>query len=111
MTVGEFVDSGGKGDADRPGLSRVLIDARHGRYDILLVYALDRLTRAIREAAHVFDELDQAGVLVLSATDVVDATSLGNRTWPFIRVDTVARQGSEVQILAESPTPRSWRKR
>jgi hypothetical protein len=32
---------------DRPALTRLLKDARHGRFDVLLVYRVDRLARSI----------------------------------------------------------------
>jgi site-specific DNA recombinase len=54
---------------DRPALTRLLKDARHGRFDVLLVYRVDRLARSIRGLAQVIDELDQAGVIFRSATE------------------------------------------
>jgi DNA invertase Pin-like site-specific DNA recombinase len=77
--VGEFADAEAGGPADRPGLSRALIDAADGQYDVLLVYALDRIARSVRDAAYVFDELDRAGILVQSVTDVIDVTTLGQQ--------------------------------
>jgi site-specific DNA recombinase len=46
---------------DRPGLKRALLDARAGRYDILLVYRVDRVARTLRGLLEVLDQLDQAG--------------------------------------------------
>jgi site-specific DNA recombinase len=43
---------------DRPALTRLLKDARLGRFDVLLVYRVDRLARSIRGLAQVIDELD-----------------------------------------------------
>ena len=109
--VGEFADGEFGGAADRSGLSRVLIDARDGRYDILLVYSLDRLARSVRDTDYLFDELDRAGILILSVTDVVDITSHGHRTWLLVNSAPTAPQVNQGSGATGAPTPRSWRKR
>jgi site-specific DNA recombinase len=57
---------------DRPALTRLLKDARLGRFDVLLVYRVDRLARSIRGLAQIIDELDQGGVIFRSATEPFD---------------------------------------
>jgi site-specific DNA recombinase len=42
---------------DRPGLQRALSDARLRRYDLLLVYRVDRMARSVRLLAQVVEEL------------------------------------------------------
>jgi site-specific DNA recombinase len=64
---------------DRPALSRVLKDAKLGRFDVLLVYRVDRLARSIRGLAQVVDELDQAGVIFRSATEPFDTGTPAGR--------------------------------
>ena len=64
---------------DRPALSRLLKDARLGRFDVLLVYRVDRLARSIRGLAQVIDELDQAGVIFRSATEPFDTGTPAGR--------------------------------
>ncbi len=64
---------------DRPALTRVLKDARHGRFDVLLVYRVDRLARSIRGLAQIIDELDQAGVIFRSATEPFDTGTPAGR--------------------------------
>jgi site-specific DNA recombinase len=64
---------------DRPALTRLLKDARHGRFDVLLVYRVDRLARSIRGLAQVIDELDQAGVIFRSATEPFDTGTPAGR--------------------------------
>lgn len=96
--VEELADAGS--GADRPDLSRVLSDAQDGLYDVLLVYAFDRLARSVRDAAFVFDELDRAGVLVLSVTDVLDITSLDRQTCLLIRSAIAASQDNQARASA-----------
>jgi site-specific DNA recombinase len=57
---------------DRPGLKRALLDARAGRYDILLVYRVDRVARTLRGLLEVLDQLEQAGVAFCSASEHFD---------------------------------------
>lgn len=64
-----FTDQVSGAKLDRPGLSRALAEARARRYDLLLVYRVDRLARSVRGLAHVLDELDQADVAFRSATE------------------------------------------
>ena len=64
---------------DRPALSRLLRDAKRGRFDVLLVYRVDRLARSIRGLAQIVDELDQAGVVFRSATEPFDTGTPAGR--------------------------------
>lgn len=62
----------------RDGLRRALRDARAGRYDVLLVYRVDRLSRSLRDFLDILDALTEAGVTFRSATEPVDtATPMG----------------------------------
>ena len=70
-----FTDDASGATLDRPGLSNALSAARAGRYDLLLVYRLDRFSRRIRDLATLMDELDTAGVHFRSATEPFDTTS------------------------------------
>lgn len=63
----------------RPGLDRALADARAGRFDLLLVYRVDRLARSVRTLAQVLAELDEAGVGFRSATEPFDTTNPAGR--------------------------------
>jgi site-specific DNA recombinase len=64
---------------DRPALTRMLKDAKLGRFDVLLVYRVDRLARSIRGLAQIIDELDQAGVIFRSATEPFDTGTPAGR--------------------------------
>src|SRR6266540_6572924 len=54
---------------ERPGLQRALADAKKGRFDLLLVFRVDRLARSVRSLALILEELDHADVAFRSATE------------------------------------------
>ena len=63
---------------DRPGLQASLRDARAGRFDVLLVYRVDRIARSLRGLLEILDELDRAGVAFRSVSEHFDtATPVG----------------------------------
>jgi site-specific DNA recombinase len=65
--------------ADRPALGRALRDARLGRFDVLLVYRVDRFARSLKVLVHLLEELDAAGVAFRSATEPIDTSSATGR--------------------------------
>ncbi len=64
---------------ERPGLQRALADAKKGRFDLLLVFRVDRLARSVRSLALILEELDHAGVAFRSATEPFDTSSPAGR--------------------------------
>jgi site-specific DNA recombinase len=77
--VRSFTDQLSGASLERPGLRRALSEARAGRFDLLLVYRVDRLSRSVRGLAQVLEELDQAGVAFRSATEPFDTGSPAGR--------------------------------
>lgn len=77
VEMAEHYDDGGYsgGSMDRPGLQRLLEDVRLGRVDIIVVYKVDRLTRALADFARIVDVLDAAGVSFVSVTQAFNTTS------------------------------------
>lgn len=63
---------------ERPGLERALREAEAGRFDLLLAYRVDRLSRSVRGLAQILERLDAAKVLFRSATPS-GATSIRRR--------------------------------
>ena len=53
--------------ARRPGLDQMLADARRGRFDVVLVWACDRLARSVRHFLEVLDELNHLGIEFVSS--------------------------------------------
>ncbi len=65
--------------AERPALTDALRDARLGRYDILLVYRVDRFARSLKVLVGLLEELDAVGVAFRSATEPIDTSTATGR--------------------------------
>lgn len=65
-----YTDPGYSGaQEDRPGLARLLTDAREGRFSVVLVYRLDRLARKVRLAYDLIERLEACGVGLMSYSE------------------------------------------
>ena len=60
---------------ERPGLQRLIEDIRAGRIDVVVVYKVDRLTRALSDFAKLVEIFDGAGVSFVSVTQAFNTTS------------------------------------
>ena len=71
--VGEYTDHGVSGArVKRPALDRLLADARRGRFDVVVVWACDRLARSTRHFLEVLDELNRLGIEFVSFRENLD---------------------------------------
>ena len=71
--VEEYVDHGVSGTrARRPGLDKMMADARRGRFDIVLVWAADRLARSVKHFVETLSELDHLGIAFISFREQID---------------------------------------
>ncbi|UYO29216.1 recombinase family protein [Staphylococcus epidermidis] len=72
-----FIDAGFSGaKRDRPELQRMMKDIK--RFDLVLVYKLDRLTRNVRDLLDLLEIFEQNNVAFRSATEVYDtSTAMG----------------------------------
>ncbi|TNE42013.1 MAG: recombinase family protein [Alphaproteobacteria bacterium] len=78
-----YYDDGGISGAtmDRPALQRLLADIAAGRIDVVVVYKVDRLTRALADFARIVDIFDAAKVSFVSVTQAFNTTtSMGRLT-------------------------------
>src|ERR1019366_3870723 len=66
--------SGGKGRDKRPAFDQMLKDAMRRRFDVLLVWSMDRLERSVLHVALAMAELDAAGVALISEQQGIDGT-------------------------------------
>ncbi|WP_246152610.1 recombinase family protein [Sphingomonas montanisoli] len=76
-------DDGGYsgGTMERPALKRLLADVESGRIDIIVVYKVDRLTRALSDFAKIVEILDAKGASFVSVTQAFNTTtSMGRLT-------------------------------
>lgn len=79
----EVYDDGGYsgGNMQRPGLKRLLDDVDAGLIDVVVVYKVDRLTRALTDFSKIVDVLDKAGASFVSVTQAFNTTtSMGRLT-------------------------------
>ena len=77
--VANYQDQASGAKLERPGLRRALADAALGRFDVLLVYRVDRLCRSVGLLADLLGRLDQAGVGFRSATEPFETTTPSGR--------------------------------
>ena len=71
--VEEYVDHGISGTRTRrPALDRMMADARRSRFDIVLVWAADRLARSTKHFLETLDELNRLGVEFASFREQLD---------------------------------------
>jgi DNA invertase Pin-like site-specific DNA recombinase len=67
--------SGAKGREQRPGLDRLLNDAKRRRFDIVLAWAIDRLGRSLVDLLHTIQELEACGVDLYLDQQAIDTTT------------------------------------
>jgi site-specific DNA recombinase len=76
-------DDGGYsgGTLERPALKRLIADIDAGQIDVVVVYKVDRLTRALSDFAKLVDIFDRRGVSFVSITQQFNTTtSMGRLT-------------------------------
>ena len=79
----DLYDDGGfsGGSMERPALEQLLDDVKAGKIDVVVVYKIDRLTRALADFAKIVDVLDQAEASFVSVTQAFSTTtSMGRLT-------------------------------
>lgn len=73
---GHYDDGGFSGGTmERPALSRLLQDIASGCVDVVVVYKVDRLTRALADFAKIVEVFDRHGVSFVSVTQAFNTTS------------------------------------
>jgi len=84
----EYVDLGESGVKDRrPGLDRLMEDARKRRLDGILVWKFDRLGRSLKHLLTMFEEFHVLGIQFVSYTENLDfATPAGRAMASLIGV-------------------------
>ena len=68
----EYTDRISGAKARRPGLDEMMRDARRGRFDVVLVWACDRIARSTRHFLEVLDELNRINVEFVSFRENID---------------------------------------
>ena len=72
--VEEYTDRISGVKAKRPGLDQMMTDARRGRFDVVLVWASDRIARSVKHFLEVLDELNRLGIEYVSLRESLDTS-------------------------------------
>ena len=70
--VGTYEDRISGAKARRPGLDQMMKDARRGQFDLLVVWACDRLARSVKHFLEVLDELNHLNIEFVSFREQLD---------------------------------------
>jgi hypothetical protein len=71
--VQEYTDHGFSGTkARRPALDQLMEDARRRKFDVLIVWSIDRLARSTKHLLQTLDELNGLGIQFLSQREAID---------------------------------------
>ena len=88
VNLEEYTDPGFTGgNMDRPGLKKLISDARQGQFQVVVCYKYDRLSRNTRDFLHILDIFESNGVAFVSVTQPIDTTSSVGRLMRSILVD------------------------
>lgn len=83
VALPDHYDDGGfsGGNMDRPALKRLIEDIKVGKVNIVVVYKIDRLTRALMDFSKLVEVFDQYGMTFVSITQSFNTTtSMGRLT-------------------------------
>ena len=71
-----YTDEGiSAGTMDRPALQKLLKDAKQKKFNLVIVYKIDRLSRRLKDLIEIVDQLEDCGVGFKSATEPFDTTT------------------------------------
>jgi len=70
--VGEYSDTTSGSKAKGPGLDQLMFDARRGKFDVVMVWAFDRMARSVRHFLEVLDELNHLNIEFVSFRENLD---------------------------------------
>jgi DNA invertase Pin-like site-specific DNA recombinase len=77
---GEYVDKGISGSKDsRPAVDRLMADASRRKFDVVLVWKLDRFGRSLRHLVNALAELEALGLTFVSLPDNLDLSTPSGR--------------------------------
>ncbi|MFN4204811.1 MAG: recombinase family protein [Agrobacterium albertimagni] len=83
VELADQYDDGGfsGGTLERPALKRLMANIEAGRVDVVVVYKIDRLSRALMDFARLVEVFDRCGVTFVSVTQSFNTTtSMGRLT-------------------------------
>lgn len=78
--VGEYVDEGISGSKEsRPQLNRLMADVHRRKFEIVLVWKIDRFGRSLKHLVNALADLDAYGVAFVSLRDNLDLSTPSGR--------------------------------
>jgi len=82
------------GSLDRPNLKELLRDANERRFDIILVYKIDRFSRRLKDLIMILEEFKGKNINFTSVTEQIDTTSaMGEAFFQIIGVFAQLERG------------------
>ena len=75
---GIYKDTKSGKDLNRPGIERLMKDAKSGQFDLLVVTKIDRVSRSLKDFLNFFEKLESCNIDIASVTQEIDtSTSAG----------------------------------
>lgn len=102
-----YEDAGvsGRTSKDRPALQRMLVDARAGKFQTVIVHRLSRLGRNTRDLHNIIAELQEHGVALVSIKEQLDLSTPAGRVL-FTMLSAIAE--FEREVIHEQMTENRW---
>jgi len=77
--IGEYVDRASGIKESRPALNRLMTDARRRKFDMIVVWKVDRFGRSLKHLVNALAELESLGVAFVSLRDNLDLSTPAGR--------------------------------
>jgi site-specific DNA recombinase len=90
-----YTDAGySAGTFKRPALTNLLNDAKDGKFNVLLVYKIDRFSRNLKDLISILEDLKQKEINFTSVTEQIDTTNaMGEAFFQIIGVFAQLERG------------------
>jgi DNA invertase Pin-like site-specific DNA recombinase len=77
--MGEYVDRTAGAKESRPALNRLMADAHQRKFDVIVVWKIDRFGRSLRHLVNALAELEGRGIAFVSLRDNLDLSTPSGR--------------------------------
>ena len=75
-----YTDEGkSAGNLNRDGVQELISDCQSHRFDVIVIYKLDRLTRSVKDLGYLIELFEKCGVAFSSVTDNFDTTTANGK--------------------------------